>query len=186
MEINRNVSIVKDSKGKDIVLINDIQFKGKRKVDWNEVKEYLYGYVGDIYEISNTDDYVYIGTDLPDEYTGSEYTESLRGGNAKAKANATQGIPELLNIATGKFYRENTTKKHLRDAQYGWYRYDSRFALPVFADDGQVERYNLYHASMLIRHASDNKLYLYDVIDIKKETSNPLGLNGLPDKKPIS
>ena len=186
MEINRNVSIVKDSKGKDIVLINDIQFKGKRKVDWNEVKEYLYGYVGDIYEISNTDDYVYIGTDLPDEYTGSEYTESLRGGNAKAKANATQGIPELLNIATGKFYRENTTKKHLRDARYGWYRYDSRFALPVFADDGRVERYNLYHASLLIRHASENKLYLYDVIDIKKETSNPLGLNGLPDKKPIS
>jgi len=41
----------------------------------------------------------------------------------------------------------------------------------------------MYHASILIRHANDNKLYLYDVIDIKKETSNPLGLKGLPDKK---
>ncbi|SDB31098.1 hypothetical protein SAMN02910298_01538 [Pseudobutyrivibrio sp. YE44] len=186
MENNRNVNIVLDSEGKDVVLINDIRFKGKRGVDWDAVKEYLFEYVGDVYEISNTKDLVYIGSDLPDEYTGSEYTESLRGGNAKAKANATQGIPELLSIATGKFHRENTAKKHLRDAKYGWYRCDSRFALPVFADDGKVERYNLYHASMLIRHANDNKLYLYDVIDIKKETSNSLSLQGLPDTKPIS
>jgi hypothetical protein len=28
---------------------------------------------------------------------------------------------------------------------------------------------------MLIRCANDGKLYLYDIIDIKKETSNPLG-----------
>ena len=28
---------------------------------------------------------------------------------------------------------------------------------------------------MLIRHSNDKKLYLYDIIDIKKETSNPLG-----------
>ena len=48
MDNIRNVSVVKDSKGNDIVLINDIQFKGKRKVDWKEVKEYLYGYVGDL------------------------------------------------------------------------------------------------------------------------------------------
>ena len=186
MESNSNVIIVKDTEGKDVVLINDIRFKGKRKVDWDAVKEFLFEYVGDAYQIANTKDLIYIGADLPDEYTGSEYTESLRGGNAKAKANATQGLPELLSIATGKFYRKNTVKKHLRDAKYGWYRYDSRFALPVIADDGKIERYNLYHAYMLIRHANDNKMYLYDVIDIKKETSNSLGLQGLPDTKPIS
>jgi len=27
---------------------------------------------------------------------------------------------------------------------------------------------------MLIRHAADGKLYLYDILDIKKETSNSL------------
>lgn len=37
-------------------------------------------------------------------------------------------------------------------------RYDSRFALPVYADNGEVERYNVYHASMLIRHANDGKM----------------------------
>jgi hypothetical protein len=50
-----------------------------------------------------------------------------------------------------------------------------RFALPVYGDNDEVERYNVFHASMLIRCANNGKLYLYDVIDIKKETSNPLG-----------
>ena len=110
---------------------------------------------------------------MPDEYTGSKYTHTLRGGNAKAKANAAQGIPELLEIAEGKHFRENNAEKHKRNAKNGWYRYDSRFALPVYADNGEVERYNVYHASMLIRHANDGKMYLYDILDIKKETSNP-------------
>ena len=57
----------------------------------------------------------------------------------------------------------------------GWYRYDSRFALPVYDDKGELERYNVFHASMLVRHSNDGKMYLYDVIDIKKETSNSLG-----------
>jgi hypothetical protein len=109
------------------------------------------------------------------EFTGSEYTESLRGANAKAKANASQGIPELLSIAKGKHFRENTAKKHNRDAKFGWYQYDSRFALPVYGENNEVEQYNVFHASMLIRCANDGKLYLYDIIDIKKETSNPLG-----------
>ena len=37
-----------------------------------------------------------------------------------------------------------------------------------------IQRYNVFHASLLFRHANDGKMYLYDVIDIKKETSNPL------------
>ena len=49
-------------------------------------------------------DIIYIGKDLPDEYTGSKYTHKLKGGNAKAKANAAQGIPELLEIAEGKHF----------------------------------------------------------------------------------
>ena len=43
--------------------------------------------------------------------------------------------------------------------------------LPVYSN-GEIERYNVFHASMLIRCASDEKMYLYDIIDIKKETSN--------------
>ena len=128
---------------------------------------------GDNYIIADTSDMVYIGSDLPDEYTGSEYTESLRGANAKAKANASQGIPELLHIAKGKYFRENKTNKHIRNAKFGWYRYDSRFAIPVYRDDEEVERYNIFHASLIVRYSEDGKLYLYDVIDIKKRNEQP-------------
>ena len=75
-EIKRNISVISDADGNRIVVINDIRFKGKRAINW---------------------------------------------------------------------------------------------------DDGEIERYNVFHASMLIRHAGNGKLYLYDIIDIKKETSIPLG-----------
>lgn len=171
--LDRNVNIITDLKGNKIVLINDIIFIGKRSVNWDDVKNYLETYVGEFYEIADTKDIVYIGKELPNEYTGSRYTYSLKGANAKAKANASQGIPEMLEIATGKHFRENCGEKHNRNAANGWYRYNSRFALPVYDETGEVEQYNVFHASMLIRHDADGKLYLYDIMDIKKETSNP-------------
>ena len=67
--MGRNVNIVEDLNGKKIVVIHDIRFRGKRKIDWGEVEEYLKEYVGDFYEIANTNDIVYIGEELPDEYS---------------------------------------------------------------------------------------------------------------------
>lgn len=72
-------------------------------------------------------------------------------------------------------FSENTKKKHERDAKLGWYRYDVRFALPVYDDkSGELVRYNIFSARMLVRHAEDGKKYLYDLLAIKKETSSPL------------
>lgn len=170
----RNVSVIQDTDGNNIVIINDIIFKGKRSINWKDVREYLKQYVGEFYTIASTQDVIYIGSDLPSEYSGSIYTKKLNGTVAKAKANAAQGIPELLEISEGKHFRENIGDKHNWNARHGWYRYDSRFALPVYSDNGEVERYNIFHASMIIRHANDGKKYLYDILDIKKETSTPL------------
>lgn len=172
--MDRNVSIITDLNGNQIVVINDIIFQGKRNIQWDDVRDYLREYVGEFYNILATGDVIYIGADLPDEYSGSMYTYKLMGGAAKAKANAAQAIPEMIEIASSKHHRENTKEKHSKDAAKGWYRYDSRFALPVFSADGEVERYNVFHASLIVRHAADDKMYLYDVIDIKKETGNPL------------
>lgn len=170
----RNVSVIQDADGNKIVIINDIRFKGKRSINWKDVREYLKEYVGEFYTIASTGDVVYIGADLPREYSGSKYTNSLKGTNAKAKANAATGVPEMIEIAVGKHFRENHEDKHKRNAKKGWYRYNSRFALPVYDDKGELERYNVFHASMLVRHSNGGRLYLYDVIDIKKETSNSL------------
>ena len=174
-KLARNVSVIQDIDGNNIVVINDIRFKGKRSVNWKEVREYLKEYIGDFYTIAATGDVVYIGSDLPKEYSGSKYTNSIKGTNAKAKANAATGLPEMIEIAVGTHFRVNHEDKHKRDAKNGWYRYDSRFALPVYDAEGELERYNIFHASRLIRHSNDGKMYLYDVIDIKKETSNSLG-----------
>lgn len=169
-ESKRNVSVIRDTNGNNIVVINDIIFKGKQSIQWNDVEEYLRRYVGDFYTIADTKDLIYIGTDLPDEYAHSEYTNILKGANAKAKANAAQGIPELVETATGEIFVMNKKPKHKKDAKYGWYKYESRFALPVFGEDGEIERYNVFRAAMIIRHGEDNKKYLYDIINIKKET----------------
>lgn len=170
----RNVTVIQDIDGNNIVVINDIRFKGKRSINWKEVRAYIKEFVGEFYTIASNGDIIYIGSDLPSEYSGSVYTKKLNGTVAKAKANAAQGIPEMLEISVGKHFRENNAEKHKWNARNGWYRYDSRFALPVYDEHGEIERYNIFHASMIIRHANDGKMYLYDVIDIKKETSTPL------------
>ena len=172
--MQRKVNVVEDLKGNKIVFIHDIRFKGRQAIDWDDVERYLKQYVGESHIIESTKDMVYIGVDLPEEYAHSNYTDTLKGANAKAKANATQGLPEMIEIATNKAHKENFKEKHKRDAKYGWYRYDSYFAIPVHDNEGEVDHYNVFHASLLIRHDEDGKKYLYDIIDIKKETSYPL------------
>lgn len=172
---NRNckVDIIEDENGKSLVIINDIRFKGRREINWKEVERYLKEYVGNYYEILETMEKVYISRDLPDEFCFSQDTKALKGTNAKAKANAAQAIGELIQIAANKSISEDYGKKHGNRARWGWYRYDARFALPVYGENGVLERYNVFSVRLLIRHARDGKLYLYDILRTKKETSKP-------------
>ncbi len=166
----RNVSVIQDAEGNKIVVINDIVFKGRRSIQWEDVEKYVKQYVGDIFSIAEDNEIIYIGSELPSEYAGSVYTKKLKGATAKAKANAAQVIPEMIEMATNGIFEENHKSKHGRDAKYGWYRYDTRFALPVYGNDGNIERYNIFRGRLLIRHASSGKKYLYDIVEIKKET----------------
>ena len=167
------VNIIKDADGKNLVIINDIRFKGRRGIDWKEVENYLKEYVGASYEIIETSEKIYIGMDFPDEFCHSKDTKVLKGANAKAKANATQALGELVQIATDKKVTEDYDGRHGKRAKYGWYRYDTRLALPVYNNNGDVERYNVFKLRMLVRHDADNKLYLYDFLRTKKETNSP-------------
>ena len=111
---NRKINIILDADGNRLVLINDIVFKGKRNINWDEVKTYLEQYVGDYYEIEESSEKVYIGNKLPDEYTGSESKKLLMGANAKAKANAATAIPELIQIAKNPSYQENRKENMIK------------------------------------------------------------------------
>lgn len=158
--MNKSVSIITDLDGSKIALINDIRFKSRKGIDWNEVEQYLKEYIGEYFEISETSEKIYIGSDFPDEFSHSNDTKGLKGANMKAKANITPAIGELIQLASEK-------------AQYGWYRYNTRFGIPVYDEDGNLERYNIFSTRMLVRCDADGKLYLYDLVRTKKETSKP-------------
>ena len=106
--------------------------------------------------------------------TETKYTRSLKGARAKAKANIVQCIEQIVEIAEDKRFKENYKSKHSTDAAKGWYYYTVRFAIPIFENEKRTDNYNIYSACLVINHASNGKLYLYDIIDIKKEASNPL------------
>lgn len=172
--VDKSVDIIKDADGENVVVINDLRFKGRRSVDWNVVEEYLKEYIGEYAEIIETSDVIYIGSDFPDEFCHSKDTKTLKGANLYAKANASKIVKEMIEIASNKNFAQNYNEKHNADARFGWYRYDTRFALPVYNESGELERYNVFAARMLVRHAKDGKLYLYDILRTKKETSRPL------------
>ena len=171
---DRNISIIQDENGKSIVLINDIRYKSRRSIDWNEIETYLKQYVGECFEILETSDKVYIGTDFPDEFAHSKDTKNAKGPNEKAKANVITAIEDLIEIATDKTSFPDYENRHGNKAKYGWYRYTTRFGIPVYNEEGSLERYNIFRTRILVRRDKDGKLYLYDIVTTKKETSRPL------------
>ena len=96
--MDKKISVISDLDGKKIVVISDIRFKGKRNINWEEVEQYLKEYIGDCYEVVETSDQVYIGSDFPGELKESGDTKRLYGANAKAKANATQEFLCFFNV----------------------------------------------------------------------------------------
>ena len=171
---SHNVNIIYDYDGNRIVIINDLRFKGRKNANWNTVEHYVKKYIGECTKIIETSDIIYIGSDFPDEFSHSKDTKVLKGANLYAKANSSVAIKEIIQIATNKTFAENYNNKHMADAKYGWYRYDTKFALPKYTSDNRLDGYNVFAARILVRHAKDGKLYLYDILRTKKETSKPL------------
>ncbi len=81
---------------------------------------------------------------------------------------------ELIEIATNKTFRENHKEKHSTDARNGWYYYTTRFALPIYDNEKKTNQYNVYTGCLVVNCTLGGKMYLYDLVDIKKEAGNPL------------
>lgn len=171
---NKNICIIQDEDGRNIVIINDIRFKSRRNINWSKIEEYLKEYIGNCYEIIETAEKVYIGSDFPDEFSHSKDTKELKGANEKAKANMIPAINRMIQIAVNRAEFRDYGKKHGAKAKYGWYRYDTRFGIPVYSEEGELVRYNIFKTRMLVRRDQDGRLYLYDFVRTKKETSRPL------------
>jgi len=166
--------ITSDIYGQRIPVLRNNIFTNRQNINWDDVEKYLVRYVNTCSQVIETNDVIHIGNEFPDEYSGSNYTRALKGTRAKAKANAAQAISRMIRFATNKKYKENYKAKHSSDAAKGWYYYDTRFAVPVYKDKIKTGKYNFFLARLVVNHATNDKLYLYDIIDIKKEASNPL------------
>ena len=164
-----NVQII-ERNGIKVVEINTIEFSSKRKIDWNGVEQYLKKYVGKQFVIEETGDIIHIGSDFPDEYTHSRYKEKSFGTIGKAKANAVQAVPELIKTTSNLQYNPNKNTKHSMDAAGGWYYGAIHFTLPITNDCKEIIGHNTFRGRMVIRCDGREQLYLYDIIDIKKET----------------
>ncbi len=166
---DKKIIVFEDENHNRIVQINEIIFKGKQHISWAAVEEYALRYVNEIYTVASDGEMIFLDKMFTDEFANSIDTKRLRGASAKAKANAIQGTKELIEISNNPRYIQNYETKHNRDAKWGWYRYDSRFSLPVYENE-KIVRFNVYKITMLVRHAEDGKKYLYDMVNIKKET----------------
>lgn len=69
---------------------------------------------------------------------------------------------------------EDYNLKYKSFAKGGWNRYDSNIFMPIRNDSKEIIGYNEYKVTLVVRVTKDNRLYLYDIINIKKETGNPL------------
>ena len=112
---------------------------------------------------------VHLGKDLPGEYKSSEYTKSMRRALRTAKMQAATNLDEMLLLAENGEWRENVKDKHKVDAQNGWYRYDTEFAVPVLNAKKEIDHYTVYGGTLLIRNDADGKSYLYDLLDLTEK-----------------
>ena len=161
--------------GEQVVWIEDnILNDNKGLPDHQFIAKYIAEHIGEVYTIIESGQKVYIGEDLPGEYTQSKYTKAILKRNpsiSRAKKRASANLGEMIEIATNRRW-ERTKHAHSKDAKYGMYRYDTQFGFPVKNPSGDVIGANIYSAELLIRNASDGKKYLYDIVSIKKNTAN--------------
>ncbi len=171
--------------GANVVWIENSSFTNSQLRDSNAIASYIASHIGDVYRIIESGQCVYIGPDLPGEYTHSKYTSHLQKkskATLKAKNKATPGIGEMIEIATNRRW-EKTRHNHSKDAQYGMYRYDTQFAFPIKDRSGNTISVKAYSAELLIRNASDGKKYLYDIVNIKEDTAKAIDLQNREARK---
>ena len=91
------LDIVTDESGNEVVLLPEIIFSNKQNINWNDVEDYLGKYVGELIEIAETRDIIYIGNKFPDEYGGSSYTRKKKGGKGKKKGEREKKRPDTTH-----------------------------------------------------------------------------------------
>lgn len=163
--------------GKKIAWIENNPLSLKDLTNYKKVAAYIADHIGEVYTILESGSKVYIGENLPSEYTQSEYTRALLRKSPKtltAKNKAIGSFGEMIEIATNRRW-EKTKHTANKDAKYGVYRYSTAFAFPV-KQNNKITNIKSFDAELVILNSSDGKKYLYDIVNIKGNTADELDL----------
>ena len=96
--MDKRINIISDSVGKQIVVITDIRFQGKRNINWEEVEKYLKEYIGNCYEVVETADQIFISSDFPGELKEFKDTRRLFGAMRKQKQMQHKGFQCFFRV----------------------------------------------------------------------------------------
>jgi len=171
--------------GKTVAWIENSGLSSNQLQDYRSIANYIAKHIGEVYKIIESGQSVYIGEDLPSEYTQSKYTSYLKNRNRpllRAKNKAVDAFGDMIEIATNRRW-EKPIHSGNKDAKYGMYRYDTAFAFPVKDQSGNTVGVKCFDAELVIRNASDGKKYLYDIVNIKENTADEFILLKREDRK---
>lgn len=123
--------------------------------------------IGQYYLLIENDYKIFIGKDLPGEYTQSKYTKALLNSPARhltrIKNEIVGNIKEVIEIANNRKWKENKKARHNIDGKMGFYNFDS--FVGVKKNNGDIQEYKV---KLVIRNNENGEKYLYDIQDIKK------------------
>lgn len=120
---DKRFSLKRTSDGRKYVMVENTMTNAQLN-DPQAIADYIAQHIGEVYTIIESGQRVYIGDDLPAEYTRSRYTQSIiKSQKSKAKNKAVSNLGEMIEIATNRRW-EQTKHAHNKDAAYGMYRYD--------------------------------------------------------------
>lgn len=139
------------------------------KINWKLIKSLLALLIGKKVVISETKEVIKIDKKFAKEFVSSKYTKGLNNSLKKIKANLSEFIEELIKNASHPKHEDNNETKHNNDAYNGWEKYVSRFTIEVFDTNENKMVLQRYTCVMVIRCPNHKEMYLYDIVNIKKE-----------------
>ena len=88
---------------------------------------------------------------------------------------------------SGHFIENNKQSKRCEACGFVLYFNPKGAVVGIITNEkGDILEYNVYQAVLIVRYSSDEKLYLYDIQNIKKETRYPSWTRSSDGQKPVS
>lgn len=140
------------------------------KVDWTEVRDKLLKLVKIVVTIKENNAKVKFDKKFIKEFSASKYTQSANRKVKNIKANLVDNIVELVENSGHISIEVNNKNKHKTDSGYRWEKYKCLFRFNSLDERGNNISI-LYSCCIVIRCPNFNEKYIYDIVDIKKETN---------------